>query len=94
MAYKDKANAIKYNNEFIKQAYDRINLTIPKGLKEEWQASAQRAGLSLNAYILEAVEARRAGDGNGIPEREILQNGNSRFPSHVSDPSESEASKE
>ena len=66
MAYKDKANAIKYNNQFIKQAYDRINLTIPKGLKQEWQASTQQAGLSLNAYIAEAVEARRAGDGFGI----------------------------
>ena len=84
----------KAKNAYNARNYDRINLSIPKGLKEEWQASAQRVGQSLNAYILEAVEARRAGDGNGIPEREILQNGNSRFPSPVSDPSESEASKE
>ena len=84
----------KAKNAYNARNYDRINLSIPKGLKEEWQASAQRVGQSLNAYILEAVEARRAGDGNGIPEREILQNGNSRFHSPVSDPSESEASKE
>ena len=66
MAYKDKANAIKYNNEFIKQAYDRINLTIPKGLKELWQEAAQGKGLSLNAYILSAVEEKRTADGFSI----------------------------
>ena len=70
MAYKDKASAIKYNNEFIKHAYDRINFTIPKGLKEKWTAAARGAGLSLNAYILEAVEAKRSakrsGDGFSI----------------------------
>lgn len=84
----------KVKNAYNARNYDRINLSIPKGLKEEWQAAAASVGQSLNAYILEAVEARRAGDGNGISEREIIQNGNSRFPSPVSDPSESEASKE
>ena len=31
MAYKDKSAAIKYNNKFIAEAYDRVNLTLPKG---------------------------------------------------------------
>ena len=56
----------KAKNAYNARNYDRINLSIPKGLKEEWQASAQRAGLSLNAYILEAVEAKRAGGSFGI----------------------------
>ncbi len=78
MAYKDKANAIKYNNEFIKQAYDRINLTIPKGMKTEWQAAAKRAGISLNAYILEAVEAKIRADSFGISEHSGYIKGISR----------------
>lgn len=65
MAYKEKANAIKYNNEFIKQAYDRINLTVPKGRKAELQAIAERYGQSVNGFINslidEALERDRAG---------------------------------
>lgn len=88
MAYKDKANAIKYNNEFIKLAYDRINLTIPKGLKAEWTAAAQRAGLSLNAFILEAVEEKRSGGVCGISPGVSLSREESRSPSHDADPGE------
>lgn len=54
------------NEKWNAKAYDEIKVRVPKGTKEEWQASAQRAGLSLNAYILEAVEAKRAGAGFGI----------------------------
>ena len=88
MAYKDKGNAIKYNNEFIKQAYDRINLTIPKGLKEEWQAAAASVGLSLNAYILEAVEARRAGGGFGVAPGEPCPEGVRQSPSRPAESGE------
>lgn len=28
-------NQISYQNEYIKEKYDRINLTVPKGRKEE-----------------------------------------------------------
>lgn len=65
MAYKDKSNAIKYNNNFIKEAYDRINLTVPKGRKAELQAVAERHGQSVNGFINslidEALERERAG---------------------------------
>ena len=68
MAYKDKSNAIKYNNNFIKEAYDRINLTVPKGRKAELQAVAERHGQSVNGFINslidEAMEHERAG---GVP---------------------------
>ena len=30
-----KFNQISYQNEYIKEKYDRINLTVPKGRKEE-----------------------------------------------------------
>lgn len=58
MAYKEKTDTIKYNNEFNKRAYDRINLTIPKGQKEVIQAAAQAANESVNAYIYAAIVQR------------------------------------
>ena len=66
MAYKEKAAAIKYNNEFIKQAYDRINLTVPKGRKEEIQNAAAQNSESVNAFINRLIDAeleRVKGDG-------------------------------
>ncbi|MBQ9663610.1 MAG: hypothetical protein IJV40_10715 [Oscillospiraceae bacterium] len=37
--------------------YDRIELTVPKGKKEEYKAAADQLGISLNAFINEAVDA-------------------------------------
>ena len=56
MAYKDKTNAIKYNNEFNKQAYDRISLMVAKGKKELIQEKAKANGESLNAFINRAID--------------------------------------
>lgn len=66
MAYKEKSEAIKYNNDFNKKAYDRINLTIPKGQKEVIQAAAEAKGESVNAYIYAAILQRinREGEAN------------------------------
>lgn len=58
MAYKKKTDAIRYNNEFIKQAYDRVNLTLPKGRKDTLQALAQTQGESLNSFITTAIDER------------------------------------
>lgn len=76
MAYKERSEAIKYNNEFNKKAYDRINLTIPKGQKEAIQAAANAHGESVNAYIYAAIVQRMereqqqpgGGFGNSTPE--------------------------
>ena len=65
MAFKEKSEAIKYNNEFNKKAYDRINLTIPKGQKEVIQAAAMAAHESVNAYIYAAVLQRMEREGTG-----------------------------
>ena len=48
---------IKYNDEYNKHAYDRVNLTIPKDKKSEWNEKAKPAGMSLNAYITQAVDS-------------------------------------
>ena len=58
MAYKDKAQKTAHQNDYISKAYDRINLLVPKGGKEQIQAAADAAGQSINAYILDAVRER------------------------------------
>ena len=62
MAYKKKSETIRYNNEYNKRAYDRINLTVPKGQKEVIQASAAGRGESLNEYIKKAISERMERD--------------------------------
>ena len=42
---------IRATNKYISKAYDRVNLTLPKGYKEEVRTHAEQQGLSLNAYI-------------------------------------------
>jgi uncharacterized protein (DUF1778 family) len=64
MAYKDKAQKTAAQNKYISKAYDRINLLVPKGGKEQIQAAADAAGQSVNAYILEAVQQRMTADGS------------------------------
>ena len=44
-------------NKYVKQNYDRVNVTMPKGRKEEYKAYAQSKGMSLNAYIISLIEA-------------------------------------
>ena len=45
-------------NKYVKNNYDRILLTVPKGEKEVIQRAASAAGVSLNAYIRGAVSDR------------------------------------
>ena len=44
--------------KYMKENYDRINLTVPKGKKELIQAHAAADGLSVNAWIGEAIEEK------------------------------------
>lgn len=46
----------KATNKYISKAYDRVNLTMPKGHKEDVQAHAQTMGESLNAFINRAID--------------------------------------
>ena len=41
----------KAQNKYILKAYDRINLTVPKGDKERIKERAQEFNESVNAYI-------------------------------------------
>ena len=51
-----KFDKIAYNNQFNANAYDRINLTVPKGKKDEIKAHAERKGESVNAYIWRLIQ--------------------------------------
>lgn len=62
MAYKNKADATAYQNKFIAEKYDRINLTVPKGRKAEVQAHAVAHGKSVNGFINEAIDEKMARD--------------------------------
>lgn len=42
-------------NKWIAKAYDRINLTVPKGRKEIIQAHAEANGESVNGFINRAI---------------------------------------
>lgn len=42
-------------NKYVKNNYDRINVTFPKGRKDELKAHAELRGESLNAFIVRAV---------------------------------------
>lgn len=44
-------NQIKYQNKYIKEKYDRVGLTMPKGKKEVIKARALEEGMSINEYI-------------------------------------------
>ena len=68
MAFKDKEKAIKYNNEFNKNAYDRINLTVTKGKKETIKAHAAAHKESVNAFINRAITETMERDNAGKTE--------------------------
>lgn len=42
-------------NKYMAANYDRINLTVPKGRKDEIQAFAARTGESVNGFINRAI---------------------------------------
>lgn len=43
-------------NKYIAEKLDRVNLTMPKGKKEEIKARADSMGLSVNAFINLAID--------------------------------------
>lgn len=56
MGFADKAKASKYIYEYTRDTYDRVNLLLPKGTKEQIKDAA--GGESVNAWIADAVAAK------------------------------------
>jgi len=48
---KKEFNQIEYQNKYIKEKYDRVGLTMPKGKKEIIKARVLEEGMSINEYI-------------------------------------------
>ncbi|MCX4324380.1 hypothetical protein E5329_13825 [Petralouisia muris] len=55
---KEDFNQIKYQNEFNKANYDRVEVNMPKGKKAIVKEAAAAAGQSVSEYINQAIDAR------------------------------------
>lgn len=53
------------HNKYIAKAYDRVNLTMPKGKKEILQAHAEARGESVNGFINRAIDHEMERDTKG-----------------------------
>ena len=49
--------ATRAQNKYILKAYDRINLTVPKGKQADIKAYAEERGESVNGYINNLIRA-------------------------------------
>ena len=54
------------SNKWIAKAYDRINLTVPKGQKDVIQTHAAARGESVNGFIGRAITETMERDGGAI----------------------------
>lgn len=45
----------RYNNEFVRENYDRVSIVAPKGMKERIKAAAKARGVSANKYIIDLI---------------------------------------
>ena len=48
-------------HKYVKDNYDRMELTVPKGRKAEIKAIAESRGQSINAFVNEAIDAALTG---------------------------------
>ncbi|MBD5101142.1 MAG: hypothetical protein HDT27_00300 [Subdoligranulum sp.] len=55
----------KATNKWIAKAYDRINLTVPKGKKARIQDCAAAVGESVNGFINAAIDEKMKRDWEG-----------------------------
>lgn len=56
--------ATKAKSKYNAKSYDRVYLTVKKGEKDIIEAAATAAGMSVNAYINEAIQERIERDKN------------------------------
>lgn len=51
----------KYKNNFCREHYERINLAVPKGMKEVIKGLASDKDMSVNAYIQDLIRKDQCG---------------------------------
>lgn len=66
----------KATNKWIAKAYDRINLTVPKGKKDTIQVHAAAQGESVNGFINRAISETMERDGLERPAKPAEGAGN------------------
>ena len=59
---KNSKARIAANNRYNAKAYDRINIAVPKGKKDEIKAAADSQGKSVNGFINEAIDEKMKKD--------------------------------
>ena len=47
---------MRATRKYRDKAYERIEITVPKGTRDRWRALAEAEGKSLTAYIVARVE--------------------------------------
>lgn len=68
---KETFNKTAYKNKFISENYDRVNLTVPKGMKEKITEHAKNHSESVNGFINRAIQETMERDGNGGENPEV-----------------------
>ncbi len=53
---KKEFNQIAYQNQFIKDKYDRIQFLVPKGEKEKIKAYVKEQGKSMNQFMCDLIK--------------------------------------
>ena len=52
----------------MSEKYDRINLVVPKGRRDELRAKAEAAGKSLNSYLIGLIQGGDPAPAPGVPQ--------------------------
>lgn len=47
----------KYQNDYVRENYDRVTVLIPKGKRDDIKRLAKSKGMSANQLIVEALES-------------------------------------
>lgn len=55
-------------NKYKKNNYDRIEITVPKGQRDVFQAHAAARGQSVNGFIVSAIDEKMQRDAGAAPE--------------------------
>ena len=53
----DKAKKQAYDMNYVKENYDSVHLTLPKGDRDRFREIAKGQGLSLNEFIRTAIDS-------------------------------------
>lgn len=54
----EKFDPVKYRNNYTAEKYDRLNVFLPKGERDELRQIAASCGQSLNAFVVQAINER------------------------------------